>query len=365
MQLLSFALIFTSAFIHASWNTLVRHLKGNSSALILAHFFGAILHLPFVFIGGNFSKIFSIFQYSSLIFLVPSVLSHISYLRSLPLAYAVGDVGLIYPLARGTAIIVASTIAHFYLGPRLSSSQVVGIAVSVIGIVLLAYDASRSSRHKQEEELSRSKISNIVYKELSTVENNIELTAFGDMEDDDSRFYDDEIEDQNRSLNPSSSSSSSSTSSSSNEDPYAKKLRISIMLAVAVGLCTASYSIFDSQGVDTVPPIVWSFWLNIFSSSILLVYLFKYNHEELTDVFTDHLKSVLVLSPSVVGAYLIILYVFSMPDVNVGLVVCLREVSVIIGAVLGVLVLNESYSVLKFAAISTILTGIIMIKIST
>ncbi len=82
-------------------------------------------------------------------------------------------------------------------------------------------------------------------------------------------------------------------------------------------------------------------------------------------VLTVHKWSVLILAPAVVGAYLIILYVFQLPGTNVGLVVCLREVSVVIGAILGVLLLKESYSALKFGSITLILTGIVTIKLAS
>lgn len=304
-----------------------------------------------------------IFSMQIALFFFGSVISHACYLTSLPIAYAYGDVGLIYPLARGTAIIVASMVSHFYMREELSVCEGLGIIVAVVGIILLSYDAFLASKAKQLEDKNKTKISHIVYKELSTIDNSIELA---------SRDFDESLEDYDFNevdekvlKNYNSSNNQSFSLSSFVDSTLEDKLKMSIIMAVGVGFSTASYSLLDSQGVSHIPPIIWSFWLNLSSSCILLPLLWRNNRNQMSEVFSLHPWSVLCLAPAAVGAYLIILYVFELPSTNVGLVVCLREVSVVIGAVLGVALLKESYSVLKFGSIALILTGIIMIKLSS
>jgi hypothetical protein len=103
MQTLAFLLILASATIHASWNTLARHVKGNTPALVFAHFIGSLMVFPFIFLYPN------AFRTLSCPWVVPlmtlSLFSHAMYVMLLSSAYVYGDVGLVYPLARGTGML--------------------------------------------------------------------------------------------------------------------------------------------------------------------------------------------------------------------------------------------------------------------
>jgi hypothetical protein len=71
------------------------------------------------------------------------------------------------------------------------------------------------------------------------------------------------------------------------------------------------------------------------SNLFLLPYLWYYHRFQLLDALQNHKCITLFMAPCVVGAYMIVLYVFQMRDVNIGLVVALRELSVIFGAAMG------------------------------
>lgn len=141
-----------------------------------------------------------------------------------------------------------------------------------------------------------------------------------------------------------------------------KKLFASVGYAIGVGTCTATYSIVDAMGVQIVPSPLWAFLYNFISNPCLMPFLYIYFHEESIVAIKEHKRSIIIIAPCVVGAYLIILVVFSMPGVDVALVVTLREFAVLIGALFGVAFLKERYSWIKFTAIILMLMGMILLK---
>src|SRR6185295_19383430 len=58
-------------------------------------------------------------------------------------SYAAGDMGLVYPLARGSAPLMTATAAAFFLGEHLGVLGWLGIAVLATGVLLLSLRGSR------------------------------------------------------------------------------------------------------------------------------------------------------------------------------------------------------------------------------
>ena len=114
-----------------------------------------------------------------------------------------------------------------------------------------------------------------------------------------------------------------------------KRTLTSIALALLGGLCTAIFSLLDSQGVLVISALSYSGWLNLYSSAMLFPYIFVYHWKDTMEIYSKNLKYLLIMAPSTCGAYLIILFVFEIPNIDVALVVTFREFSVIIGALLG------------------------------
>jgi multidrug transporter EmrE-like cation transporter len=141
-----------------------------------------------------------------------------------------------------------------------------------------------------------------------------------------------------------------------------KKMFTSVGYAIGVGACTATYSIVDAMGVQIVPSPLWAFLYNFISNPFLVPFLYIYYREDTIIAVQQHKRSIVMIAPCVVGAYLIILVVFSMPGVDVALVVTLREFAVLIGAFFGVVFLKERYSWIKFAAILIMLAGMVVLK---
>ena len=143
-----------------------------------------------------------------------------------------------------------------------------------------------------------------------------------------------------------------------------KKVINSIILALAVGVSSASYSSFDALSVSLIPPILLLFLMDFFSSLVLLPYLYGFHYNNTILALKEHKLSIMIIAPCLVGSYLIILIVFSMYDVGVAIVVSVRTSSVLLGSIIGVMFLGERFSFFKFFSIFVIFVGIVTIKFS-
>ena len=73
-----------------------------------------------------------------IVFIVGTALIHLAYFLALQQGYQKGDLSLVYPIARGLAPTLATVGAITLLGERPSPIVLVGVALVVVGVVLLA-----------------------------------------------------------------------------------------------------------------------------------------------------------------------------------------------------------------------------------
>ena len=140
-------LILTSAFMHAVWNLLAKRAGGGavfvwlftavSSAILCP--IGLVLYLtqrPDIGLQG-------------FLFMCGTALLHLLYFVVLQRAYLVGDLSLVYPLARGTGPMLSTLIAIIILGERSSVVTVGGLMLIVVGVLLLTWRQSQGRSDKQ------------------------------------------------------------------------------------------------------------------------------------------------------------------------------------------------------------------------
>lgn len=135
MGYLALLLVLTAAFLHASWNLLAKR-AGNSPGFIwLFNVLATVIYAPTVILALVAQRPqFNMFQ---VIFLVGSASLHLAYFLSLQRGYAVGDLSLSYPLARGTGPLLSTLLAIALLGERPSLSALGGVVLLIGGILLL------------------------------------------------------------------------------------------------------------------------------------------------------------------------------------------------------------------------------------
>ena len=129
MPPVALALVLGAAVFHSGWNLALKSEPRRLEASLLALGAAVLLSSP-VLLFHPLSQVPA--PAWGLVLL--SGAFETAYLLSLTAAYEVGDLSLVYPIARGTAPLVVTPLAVLVLGERLSPSGLSGIALVVAGI---------------------------------------------------------------------------------------------------------------------------------------------------------------------------------------------------------------------------------------
>jgi drug/metabolite transporter (DMT)-like permease len=125
-------LILLAALLHATWNALVKSNADRLSMMAFVAGSGSLMMLPLLpFVP------FPDWQVWKIILL--SLALHTGYKVFLVQAYTHGDMGQVYPLARGLAPAMVTIVGFFFLGEQLPLIATIGIAVIILGIISLAW----------------------------------------------------------------------------------------------------------------------------------------------------------------------------------------------------------------------------------
>jgi phosphonate utilization associated putative membrane protein len=136
------AAVLLGALLHASWNALVKSSSDKALDTATIHLLGSLVALPMALVVGWPAA-------ASWPFILTSVVIHIGYYIALAGAYKHGDLGLTYPLMRGTAPLLVALSAAATVGETLSPlswAGVIGVSCGVLalGISRHAIDSPRA-----------------------------------------------------------------------------------------------------------------------------------------------------------------------------------------------------------------------------
>ena len=140
MTTLAFALVLTSAVLHATWNFLVKRAGGDTVFVWLFSVIATVIYLPLAILIVVVQK--PQLGVPELTALAITCLLHIAYYLFLNWGYQVGDLSLVYPIARGAGPLVAVVGAIFLLGERPSLWAVGGMLLISLSIVILTSSSS-------------------------------------------------------------------------------------------------------------------------------------------------------------------------------------------------------------------------------
>lgn len=149
MTFLAIILILFAAVFHATWNFVVKKAETTGGGPIfvwLFTFLASLFYTPIVlylFLSSSFEVRLGS---TELVAIAVSSLLHLAYYLTLQKGYRVGDLSLVYPVARGTAPLLATVGAVTLFGERPSLLALFGAALVTISIYLLAGD------RRQEQE---------------------------------------------------------------------------------------------------------------------------------------------------------------------------------------------------------------------
>jgi len=134
--------VLFGALLHASWNALVKSSQDKALDTATIHLVGSLMALPAAMLLGWPDA-------ASWPYIVASTLIHIAYYTALTGAYKHGDLGLTYPLMRGTAPLLVALSATTTVGETLSPlgwAGVLGVSCGVLALGLSqhALDSKRA-----------------------------------------------------------------------------------------------------------------------------------------------------------------------------------------------------------------------------
>lgn len=287
MSITAVVLILVSAFLHAIWNLLAK--RAGVGGAVFVWLFSAcssVLLWP-IAVAVYFIQKPQI-GWHGLGFMCGTACLHLLYFIVLQRGYRVGDLSLVYPLARGTGPTLSTLMAVAVLGERPTPVTISGLVLVVTGVVLLTW------RLKSEES--------------------------------------------------------------------DKETRAAIKWGVLCGVCIGIYSVWDKYAVSEVeiPPVL----LELFTGFAICLMLTPYAYarrDTVRSVWKSHRWEVLGVAILAPASYILILTAMSFTPLSS--VAPSREISILIGAILGTKFLGEQHTLRRLVAAGAMVCGVVALTI--
>ncbi len=316
MSATALALILVAALAHATWNLFSKQasVTGASSFVWLMSLTATVLYAPVVAL----SVLVSPPRLTPLawLFMIGTGLLQVGYFLFLQAGYRLGDLSLVYPLGRGTGALLAALAGITLLGERPGPAGITGIGLVVLGVLVLGAPGRAAG-----------------------------------------------------SASPASGAPASGAPASGSPaspplagPPRAAPASRAITFALVTGMFIASYTLWDKYAVSTlrVPPLLQGY-ASLPVMALLLAPSALRQRGRTTRVWRRYRRQVTgaaVLSPL---AYVLVLIAMSFTAVSA--VAPAREVSVLVGVILGRRLLGEGSLARRLTAAAAIAAGIICIAI--
>lgn len=146
MTALALSLVLAAAFVHASWNFLAKRVNGGVAFVWLFGLLSALLYAPLAVATLIWQR--PQLGWVQLGFMVGSGMIHALYFLLLQQGYRVGDLSLVYPLARGTGPMLSTLAAIVLLGERPTWVALSGTLLIAGGIVLFTAQPSQPGKRR-------------------------------------------------------------------------------------------------------------------------------------------------------------------------------------------------------------------------
>jgi drug/metabolite transporter (DMT)-like permease len=134
---LALGLVIVAAAAHAAWNVMAKQAGGGVGFVWMYTVVALVLWAPVA------ALFWSDVSWAGVGFMVGSGVLHALYFTSLQRAYAIGDLSVVYPLARGTGPVLSVAAAVFVLGERPGGLALAG-GLLIAGAVLLLAGGGRT-----------------------------------------------------------------------------------------------------------------------------------------------------------------------------------------------------------------------------
>jgi drug/metabolite transporter (DMT)-like permease len=138
-DVLLYGSVLLAALAHATWNGLL--VNAGDRLLMMA-----AMRLTGLALGLAIIPFFPLPSRETWPWLVASTLGHFAYYVFLLESYRIGEMSLVYPIARGLAPILLAGISYAFAGERLTPIQACGVGLVCLGILILALGTGGSRR---------------------------------------------------------------------------------------------------------------------------------------------------------------------------------------------------------------------------
>ena len=285
MTEIALALVLTSAVAHAGWNFIAKRAAAGPVFNWLFDALSVLVCVPLAFVqvlvepprlGGVEAT-----------FVVGSALLHLAYFLLLGQGYRLGDLSLVYPLARGVGPMLSTVAAVALLGERPTALALGGAALIGLGVFVLAGDPRR-----------------------------LRGSAAGP----------------------------------------------SVLFALLTGVVIAAYTLWDKQAVSAVgmPPVLYFALFTTVRAALLTPYALGHRQVARQEwrVHRKHALGIAVLSPA---SYILVLYALSASPVSY--VAPVREIGILLGAVMGSRWLAEGDAGRRLAGAVAMVAGVVALAL--
>jgi drug/metabolite transporter (DMT)-like permease len=136
VELFVFLSVLFAAACHAGWNASIKRTLDPLATTVLIAIGAGLVALPGIpFAGWPAAAAWP--------WLIASVVIHLFYFAGLIESYAAGDLGQVYPIARGAAPLMTGTMTTIFVGERLGFYGWGGIVMLAAGVLLLSLRGGR------------------------------------------------------------------------------------------------------------------------------------------------------------------------------------------------------------------------------
>jgi drug/metabolite transporter (DMT)-like permease len=288
MTTAAFSLVLVAAAAHATWNYL---LKRSDHKVAFLWSFTCVSFLGFLVPAIAYAAIDGI-GWRGLAFGLASGGLHAAYGLSLSYGYQVGDLSAVYPISRGMGPALIPPAAVLLLGERVSGWAGLGIALVVIGVLLVQAQTDEPRELLQH------------------------LRGLG---------------------------------------------RPAIVSALATGVLITTYSLWDKKALDYLSPVT----LNQFSIGGYVFFLSPLAYRARHPVRAEwRARGWSIVAAGALAPLAYILVLIALTTSRVSYVAPTREVGIVLGALLGVVLLHEGYGRARIAGALLIVGGVLTLGLA-
>ncbi|MFT3820141.1 MAG: DMT family transporter [Rubrivivax sp.] len=140
MEGLVVAAVLCGALLHAGWNTLVKSSGDKELDIALVHGLGAAVALPLLLWLGLPPR-------GAWPYIAGSLLVHVAYYLTLNGAYQHGDLGVTYPIMRGSAPLLVALGSSAVLGETLRPATWAGVLAVTAGVLMVGLSHPGQALH--------------------------------------------------------------------------------------------------------------------------------------------------------------------------------------------------------------------------